>query len=72
MHLLMTGGDKLRDVKTLREMVFRGSDKNAIDDQGRTPLEIFQAEDEARYQQYGMRTMSEEHLMKDVVKVLGK
>lgn len=38
MHLLLTGGDKLRDVKTLREMVFRGSDKNAIDDQGRTPL----------------------------------
>lgn len=41
MHLLMTGGDKLRDVKTLREMVFRGADKQAIDDQGRTPLEIF-------------------------------
>lgn len=72
MHLLMTSGDKLRDVKTLREMVFRGADKSAIDDQGRTPLEIFQAEDEARFQQYGMRTMSEEHLMKDVVKVLGK
>lgn len=38
MHLLMTGGDKLRDVKTLREMVFRGADKNAVDDSGRTPL----------------------------------
>ena len=41
LHLLATS-DKLQDLKTMRELIFNGADREAIDSEGRTPLEAFQ------------------------------
>ena len=38
MHLLLKNPEKLRDAKTLRELIFRGANKELRDCNGMTPL----------------------------------
>ena len=71
MHLFLKNPEKLGNTKTLRELVFRGANKELRDYEGMTPLDMFLKKDDEKFQEYGIRTQSEEILLEEVKDILG-
>lgn len=71
MHLMLKKPESLNDTKTLKELIFKGADKNLKDKFGRTALDWFLEADQIRMQSYGMRVGSDTTQKKEVIGILG-
>ena len=70
MHLLLKNPKDL-DTKLLRELIFKGAEKELKDENGMTPLEVYRQEEEQLMQKFGMRTTSETLKKFEVEEILG-
>lgn len=70
MHLLLKNPKDL-DTKLLRELIFKGADKEIRDENGMTPLDVYRHEEEQLMQKFGMRTTSETLKKFEVEEILG-
>lgn len=70
MHLLLKNPKDL-DTKLLRELIFKGANKELRDENGLTPLEVYRHEEEQHMQKFGMRTTSETLKKFEVEDILG-
>jgi len=66
LHLLLKNGHRLERSKLVRELIFKGSDKNARNVDGLTALEVLQEED------IDQDSMILPHLKKEIEQVLGE